>query len=157
MFFSSQRKVPEFLQSMSDEDFKKESGKQDGKTDPVTNVLRSLKSLVKILPDHTTTVNQVIETTRLSAIMKFLKVANFNGKMHALNEIHKIIQNLIYANRPFGSDDDKAVLDTDKVATWLQQNGVLTLILADNMHQPQFVEKLEKIIRFMVGKAVQII
>ena len=69
-----QHVVPRFLESMSDEDFKKESGKQDGKTDPVTTVLRALKSLAKIVPEHSASINQDIETTRLSAIMKLLKV-----------------------------------------------------------------------------------
>lgn len=133
---------------MSDEEFKKESGKQDGKTDPVTTILRSLRSLSKVIPEHGNVINQVIETTRLSAIMKLLKVSTYNGKMHALNEINRIIQNLSYSHRPFADDD--MPLGSEKIAKWIQDNHVLSIILSDSMHQPQYVDKLEKIIRFMV-------
>ena len=33
---------------------------------------------------------------------------------------------------------------------WIQQNNVLSIVLRDSLHQPQYVEKLEKIIRFMI-------
>lgn len=33
---------------------------------------------------------------------------------------------------------------------WIQKNGVLTIVLRDSLHQPQYVEKLEKILRFMI-------
>lgn len=33
---------------------------------------------------------------------------------------------------------------------WIQQNNVLDTVLRDSLHQPQYVEKLEKIIRFMI-------
>jgi ubiquitin carboxyl-terminal hydrolase 9/24 len=134
---------------MTDEDFKKESGKQDGKTDPVSTILRSLKMLAKVLPEHSNDVNQIIEVARLSAIKKLLKVSTYNGKMHALNEINRIIQSLTYTHRPFLEED--TALGPEKVAKWLLDNRLLSVILADSMHQPQYVEKLEKIIRFMVS------
>ncbi|XP_055334947.1 probable ubiquitin carboxyl-terminal hydrolase FAF-X [Paramacrobiotus metropolitanus] len=140
--------VPHFLRSMSDEEFKKESGKQDGKNDPVTMILRSLRSLAKVLHEQSAVVNQHIEIARLSAIFKLLKVSTYNGKMHALNEINRIVQSLNYTHRPFA--EEESALGSEKVAKWLQENHVLTIILADSMHQPQYVEKLEKIIRFMI-------
>ena len=33
---------------------------------------------------------------------------------------------------------------------WIQENEVLSIVLKDNLHQPQYVEKLEKILRFMI-------
>ena len=33
---------------------------------------------------------------------------------------------------------------------WIQNNNVLTIVLRDSLHQPQYVEKLEKILRFMI-------
>ena len=33
---------------------------------------------------------------------------------------------------------------------WVQNNNVLTIVLRDSLHQPQYVEKLEKILRFMI-------
>ena len=38
----------------------------------------------------------------------------------------------------------------EMVAKWLQDNHVLVIVLKDNLHQPQYVEKLEKIIRFTI-------
>ena len=36
------------------------------------------------------------------------------------------------------------------VQEWIQENQVLDTVLRDSLHQPQYVEKLEKIIRFMI-------
>lgn len=33
---------------------------------------------------------------------------------------------------------------------WIKDNDVLTIVLRDSLHQPQYVEKLEKIIRFLI-------
>ena len=33
---------------------------------------------------------------------------------------------------------------------WIQENDVLGTVLKDSLHQPQYVEKLEKIIRFVI-------
>jgi hypothetical protein len=36
------------------------------------------------------------------------------------------------------------------VQEWISTNNVLSIVLRDSLHQPQYVEKLEKIIRFMI-------
>lgn len=33
---------------------------------------------------------------------------------------------------------------------WIQQNNILSIVLRDSLHQPQYVEKLEKILRFVI-------
>lgn len=33
---------------------------------------------------------------------------------------------------------------------WIKDNGVLEIVLRDSLHQPQYVEKLEKILRFII-------
>ena len=33
---------------------------------------------------------------------------------------------------------------------WVSSNNILSIVLRDSLHQPQYVEKLEKIIRFMI-------
>ncbi|XP_019504479.1 PREDICTED: probable ubiquitin carboxyl-terminal hydrolase FAF-X [Hipposideros armiger] len=35
-------------------------------------------------------------------------------------------------------------------AEWIQQNNILSIVLRDSLHQPQYVEKLEKILRFVI-------
>ncbi len=41
-------------------------------------------------------------------------------------------------------------LTSDRMAKWIQENDVLDIVLRDCMHQPQYVEKLEKILRFLI-------
>ena len=36
------------------------------------------------------------------------------------------------------------------MALWLKDNRVLQIVLQDSLHQPQYVEKLEKVIRFII-------
>ena len=36
------------------------------------------------------------------------------------------------------------------MAVWLKDNRVLQIVLQDSLHQPQYVEKLEKVIRFII-------
>lgn len=33
---------------------------------------------------------------------------------------------------------------------WIKENQVLEIVLRDSLHQPQYVEKLEKILRFII-------
>ena len=33
---------------------------------------------------------------------------------------------------------------------WIKDNNVLEIVLRDSLHQPQYVEKLEKILRFII-------
>lgn len=37
-----------------------------------------------------------------------------------------------------------------RMASWLKEHRVLQIVLADSLHQPQYVEKLEKILRFVI-------
>jgi ubiquitin carboxyl-terminal hydrolase 9/24 len=41
-------------------------------------------------------------------------------------------------------------LTSDRMAAWIAENDVLDIVLRDCMHQPQYVEKLEKILRFLI-------
>jgi len=36
------------------------------------------------------------------------------------------------------------------VQKWIKDNRVLQIVLRDSLHQPQYVEKLEKILRFII-------
>lgn len=36
------------------------------------------------------------------------------------------------------------------IQTWIKDTDVLGIVLRDSLHQPQYVEKLEKIIRFLI-------
>ena len=37
---------------------------------------------------------------------------------------------------------------------WVRENNVLEIVLRDNLHQPQYVEKLDKLVRFCIKEKV---
>ena len=45
------------------------------------------------------------------------------------------------------SPEDEDWLNADRMAAWIKENGVIKIVLRDSFHQPQYVEKLEKMIR----------
>ena len=45
---------------------------------------------------------------------------------------------------------EKSFIISPKQQEWIQQNNVLSIVLRDSLHQPQYVEKLDKILRFMI-------
>lgn len=53
-------------------------------------------------------------------------------------------------NNTSNSSDDTEWLTSDRMAAWIAENEVLDIVLRDCMHQPQYVEKLEKILRFLI-------
>jgi ubiquitin carboxyl-terminal hydrolase 9/24 len=77
--------------------------------------------------------------------------------MNALNEVNKVISNVSYfphrhsstSTAPIGESEEEW-LTASKMAEWLKSNNVLKIVLRDSLHQPQYVEKLEKIIRFII-------
>ena len=100
--------------------------------------------------------------------------------MNALNEVNKVISNITYnvqqrgvnatiagalVSSPTASTTRMSETSTssvgpqqrgdewltsDRMAKWIQENDVLDIVLSDCMHQPQYVEKLEKILRFLI-------
>jgi ubiquitin carboxyl-terminal hydrolase 9/24 len=71
--------------------------------------------------------------------------------MNALNEINQVIQNVTshYASHQYRLDEVE-YLSAKRIAEWLSENNVLQIVLRDSLHQPQYVEKLEKILRFII-------
>jgi ubiquitin carboxyl-terminal hydrolase 9/24 len=71
--------------------------------------------------------------------------------MNALNEINQVIQNVTshYTSHHYRLDEVE-YLSSKRIAEWLAENQVLQIVLRDSLHQPQYVEKLEKILRFII-------
>ncbi|CAF4627611.1 unnamed protein product, partial [Rotaria magnacalcarata] len=46
--------------------------------------------------------------------------------------------------------DDSEGLTPEKFIQWIQEHQILDIVLRDCLHQPQYVEKLERILRFMI-------
>lgn len=71
--------------------------------------------------------------------------------MNALNEINQVIQNVTshYTSHHYRLDEVE-YLTSKNIADWFAENQVLQIVLRDSLHQPQYVEKLEKILRFII-------
>lgn len=75
--------------------------------------------------------------------------------MNALNELNKVITCCSSdAPAPISSlnNQNEFLLTGEQMAQWLIENKVLEIVLKDCLHQPQYVEKLENIIRFLIKK-----
>uniref|UniRef100_A0A1D5Q3C2 ubiquitinyl hydrolase 1 n=2 Tax=Cercopithecinae TaxID=9528 RepID=A0A1D5Q3C2_MACMU len=86
----------------------------------------------------------------IAALIKLLQISSFNGKMNALNEVNKVISSVSYYTHRHGNPEEEEWLTAERMAEWIQQNNILSIVLRDSLHQPQYVEKLEKILRFVI-------
>jgi ubiquitin carboxyl-terminal hydrolase 9/24 len=88
----------------------------------------------------------------ISESLVYLQVSSFNGKMNALNEINQVIQNVqaYYPHHHHQRVDEVEYLTGKRIAEWVAENQVLQIVLRDSLHQPQYVEKMEKILRFII-------
>ncbi|XP_052214421.1 probable ubiquitin carboxyl-terminal hydrolase FAF-X [Dreissena polymorpha] len=141
-------RVPQFLEELTDDELKKES-KNEAKNDALSSIIKALKQLVRRLPNQEEKTKS-LEIFRLKMILRLLQISSFNGKMNALNEVNKVIANVSYHSSRHSQSEEDEWLTAEKMAEWIQENDVLSIVLRDSLHQPQYVEKLEKILRFMI-------
>ncbi|KAH9280250.1 putative ubiquitin carboxyl-terminal hydrolase FAF-X [Echinococcus granulosus] len=82
----------------------------------------------------------------LQLILKTMRTDLFGGKMNALNDLITIICDINTrsgnASKPFAM--------VDRLVKWLKDNQVLSLLLRSNLHQPQYVEKVTRVVQFLV-------
>ncbi|CAH3106557.1 unnamed protein product [Porites lobata] len=140
--------VPKFLESLTDDELKKEA-KNEVKNDALSSIIKALKSLASRLTSRED-IGKQLETFKLKMILRLLQISSFNGKMNALNEINKVITGVSYFTHRHTVTEEEEWLTAERMADWIQKNGVLSIVLKDNLHQPQYVEKLEKILRFVI-------
>ncbi|XP_075145926.1 ubiquitin carboxyl-terminal hydrolase-like faf isoform X2 [Haematobia irritans] len=146
--------VLDLLDSFSDEELKREA-KPEGRNDYINGIVKSARYLASRLPGQEELI-RTLEMFRLKMILRLLQVSSFNGKMNALNEINKVLTSVSYYSHRTPqiqhcmSDDDLDWLTAERMAAWIKESDVLGIVLKDSLHQPQYVEKLEKIIRFLI-------
>ena len=92
--------VPKFLDSLNDEDLKKEA-KNESKNDAVSAIIKSLKSLASCVPSQEENIRQ-LEMFRLKMILRQLQISSFGGKMNALNEVNRVITSVSYQSGASG-------------------------------------------------------
>ncbi|XP_044752373.1 probable ubiquitin carboxyl-terminal hydrolase FAF-X [Coccinella septempunctata] len=140
--------IPSILDKITDDELKKEA-KNESKSDNISNIIKAAKNLASRVPNQEELI-RTLEGFRLKMILRQLQISSFNGKMNALNEINKVISSVTYyPNRHHGIEDDDC-LTSERMAKWINENHVLEIVLRDSLHQPQYVEKLEKILRFVI-------
>lgn len=140
--------VPGILEKLTDDELKREA-KNEQKSDIVSAIIKSSKNLASRLPNQEELI-RTLEGFRLKMILRQLQISSFNGKMNALNEINKVISSVTYyPNRHHGIEEEE-YLTPETMAKWINENRVLEIVLRDSLHQPQYVEKLEKILRFVI-------
>lgn len=135
------------LNNLSDDELKRDA-KLEGKNDFINCIIKSSRLLIRRCAGAENLVNE-LEMSRLKIILRVLQISSFNGKMNALNEINKILSYVCYYPQK-QSDDEMDTLTAEKMAKWIKETNVLGIVLKDSLHQPQYVEKLEKIMRFLI-------
>lgn len=136
------------MDKLTDDELKREA-KNESKSDIVAAIIKSSKCLALHVPQQDDMI-RTLEGFRLKMILRQLQISSFNGKMNALNEINKVIANVTYyPNRHHGFEEEE-YLTPERMAKWINENRVLEIVLRDSLHQPQYVEKLEKILRFII-------
>ncbi|CAF2622279.1 unnamed protein product [Rotaria sp. Silwood2] len=141
--------VPQFLDKLTENDLKVEA-KTEPKSDTVSTVIRWLRYLASRIPDNEKECRN-LDALRLKMILRILQTNSFSGKMNALNEVNKLIMSLNTIQRsPLNRSEEPESLTAEKLIQWIQENQVLDIVLRDCLHQPQYVEKLEKILRFII-------
>ncbi|RZF45226.1 hypothetical protein LSTR_LSTR012649 [Laodelphax striatellus] len=145
--------VPSVLDNLTDDELKKEA-KNESKNDAISAIIKACKNLISKLPRQEETIKN-LEIFRLKMILRLLQISSFNGKMNALNEVNKVIASVTYYphNRPHSAGiepQEEEWLTPERMAKWIKENKVLEIVLRDSLHQPQYVEKLEKILRFII-------
>ncbi|XP_065177789.1 probable ubiquitin carboxyl-terminal hydrolase FAF-X isoform X1 [Sycon ciliatum] len=137
-------RIVDFLDGLSDADLKKES-KNEARTDTFSQIIRSCRNLCLRCPAREG-MPQRLEEVCLQLYLRLLQTSSFNGKMNAINEINKMINSL----SGYRHQDYSDWLTSARLAEWIQTRDVLSILLRDNLHQPQYVEKLERIVRYVI-------
>ena len=109
--------VPKFLDSLNDEDLKKEA-KNESKNDAVSAIIKSLKSLASCVPSQEENIRQ-LEMFRLKMILRQLQISSFGGKMNALNEVNRVITSVSYYPQQSGPNTQGQIIGgNNQVRDW---------------------------------------
>lgn len=134
--------IPSLLDTLTDEELKREARSSENKSDAVSCLIRACKCVsTRILQNHE--LLQSLEMFRLKMILRLLQMSSFNGKMSALNEINQLISSFTQQPKP-------EWLTPAVMTEWIRENKVVDIVLRDSLHQPQYVDRLEKMLRFMI-------
>ncbi|KAM3174245.1 hypothetical protein ACTXT7_010932 [Hymenolepis weldensis] len=104
-------------------------------------------SIIRILHlcsiESSTFAQDEVDNIHLDLILKVIKIDLFGAKMSALTEINNNIEasNRICVN---------SYIPKEKLLDCLKSNEILSNLLRENLHQPQYVKKVARIVRFLL-------
>nr|CDS32213.1 ubiquitin carboxyl terminal hydrolase [Hymenolepis microstoma] len=104
-------------------------------------------SIIRILHlcsiESSTFAQESVDDIHLDLILKVMKIDLFGAKMSALTEINNHIEAL---NRISAY----SYISKEKLLNCLKANNILSNLLRENLHQPQYVKKVARIVRFLL-------
>ncbi|CAH8598268.1 unnamed protein product [Schistosoma turkestanicum] len=133
--------VMNYLTHITDDQIKCETKKEfRNKDDLVTSLKFILCTLTKRTVTSSSIENDIetIELLSLNLIYRLFQLSSFNGKMNTLNELIRLLVDI----------------NSLRIGQWIRDVQLLKLLLRENLHQLQYVEKVEEIIRFMIRKSM---
>ncbi|CAL8103226.1 unnamed protein product [Calicophoron daubneyi] len=126
----------------------RQEAKNEIKPDSLVQLHYCFRSFLIHMPAHQDKFAK-INMLCLNLILRFLQYAPFSGRMTALNELNRLFSRLTPSSLDVQGVNSYQ-LTTEQVGRWMEEQQVLSLVLRENLHQPQYVEKVERIIRFMI-------
>ncbi len=175
--------VPKFLENLSDDDLKKEA-KNESKIDALSSIVKSLKALAATIPSQEENVRQLemFRLKMILRQLQISSFGGKMNALNEVNRVIASVSTYPNAGGTTTNSNQKAgggtgggtgagggnsesdslsvnaagedFLTADRMAAWLKENKVLQIVLQDSLHQPQYVEKLEKVIRFLIKEKV---
>ncbi|KAM7542083.1 hypothetical protein Aperf_G00000000943 [Anoplocephala perfoliata] len=99
--------------------------------------------LLNFCVDDSTYSQTDIDNIHLDLIFKTMNIDLFGAKMSALTEIINNIQGAEF-------NHGNLYIAKESIFTWLRENRILSNLLHENLHQPQYVQKVTRIVRFLL-------
>ncbi|KAL5247027.1 hypothetical protein ACHWQZ_G019033 [Mnemiopsis leidyi] len=138
--------VTNYVSNLSNEQLKKET-KVETRNDTLSGLIQTLKMILHRAPQDKKTLVQGVEILHLDLLLKLIKTSSFNGKMNALNELNRIITPFLFNRR---QNKDSESITSEDLACWLKDQKILNVVFTDYLHLPQYVEKLDKTLKFLI-------
>eukprot|EP00042_Codosiga_hollandica_P058700 m.888901 g.888901 ORF g.888901 m.888901 type:complete len:2301 (-) comp59937_c0_seq1:245-7147(-) len=102
---------------------------------------------------HIFSISKLLDGLLLDIVLKLLKGASFNGVMYALTLIRNIIIDLtplVARSGEVQAEPEPTWLSQPVLVEWLLANKIIPLLFSNNLHQAQYVSKLEDVVRFVM-------
>lgn len=144
--------VPDVILGLSNDEIKKQV-KNGFRMEDLMVIFQNLQLFSSCSPTEASNkILKSLELFRLRVLLRFLNVPSISIKMASLNELNKLMaRHNISGSSMLHRNVNRDCLSGREIACFLIENDVLAIILKDCLHQPQYVEKLDSLIRFLIN------